>query len=111
LNTLLASSGGIYFGDNLDAQLQLCSSTARSRAKALVTLRFCCQSWSFAFIREGLQKFPIERTRYSQPLPNDTWWHHPKAPHVLPPGPASDPHARCRVRTSDILLVRQALYR
>ena len=92
LNTLLASSGGIYFGDNLDAQLQLCSSTARSRAKALVTLRFCCQSWSFAFIREGLQKFPIERTRYSQPLPNDTWWHHPKAPHVLPPGPASDPH-------------------
>jgi predicted kinase len=92
LQTLLHLSGGIYFGDNLEAQLQLCSPTAKVRAQALTTLRFCCQSWSFAFIREGLQRYPIEHTRYSKPLAGDTWWHHPKAPHVLDPGSAADSH-------------------
>ena len=92
LQTLLHLSGGIYFGDNLEAQLQLCSPTAKVRAQALTTLRFCCQSWSFAFIREGLQRYPIEHTRYSKPLAGDTWWHHPKAPHVLEPGSAADSH-------------------
>ncbi|MFM2079758.1 MAG: hypothetical protein RLZZ124_44 [Cyanobacteriota bacterium] len=92
LQTLLHLSGGIYFGSDLEAQLQLCSASRRQRAKALVTLRFCCQSWSFAFIREGLQRYPIEHTRYSKPLPGDTWWHHPKAPHGLEPGEPSDSH-------------------
>jgi predicted kinase len=92
LQTLLHCSGGIYFGTDLDAQLQLCSPTARVRAKAMTTLRFCCQSWSFAFIREGLQRYPIEHTRYSKPLAGDTWWHHPKAPHVLEPGSPADTH-------------------
>jgi predicted kinase len=92
LETLLFLSGGIYFGDNLDTQLQLCSPTAKVRTKAMQTLRFCCQSWSFAFIREGLQRYPIEHTRYSKPLPGDTWWHHPKAPHVLEPGLPTDTH-------------------
>jgi predicted kinase len=92
VETLLHLSGGIYFGDDLDAQLQLCSPTPKTRAKALVTLRFCCQSWSFAFIREGLQRYPIEHTRYSKALPGDTWWHHPKAPHVLEAGLAADTH-------------------
>ena len=92
LQTLLHLSGGIYFGDNLEAQLQLCSPTTKVRAQALTTLRFCCQSWSFAFIREGLQRYPIEHTRYSKPLAGDTWWHHPKAPHVLEPGSAADSH-------------------
>jgi predicted kinase len=92
LETLLHLSGGIYFGDDLDAQLQLCSSSPKLRAKAMGTLRVSCQSWSFAFIREGLQRYPIEHTRYSKPLPGDTWWHHPKAPHVLEPGSPSDTH-------------------
>ena len=92
LQTLLHLSGGIYFGDNLEAQLQLYSPTAKVRQQALTTLRFCCQSWSFAFIREGLQRYPIEHTRYSQPLAGDTWWHHPKAPHVLEPGSPTDNH-------------------
>jgi hypothetical protein len=92
LQTLLHCSGGIYFGTDLDAQLQLCSPTARVRAKAMTTLRFCCQSWSFAFVREGLQRYPIEQVRYSRRLEGDTWWHHPKAPHPLEPGSASDSH-------------------
>ena len=92
LELLLHHSGGIYFGDDLAAQLRLASPNARIRAKQLVTLRFCCQGWCFAFIREGLQRYPIEHTRLSRPLPGDTWWHHPKAPHVLEPGSPADSH-------------------
>ena len=92
LAVLLHHSGGIYFGDNLEAQLQLSSTSAKTRAKALTTLRFCCQAWCFAFIREGLQRYPIEHTRFSKPLPGDRWWHHPKAPHSLEPGSPADSH-------------------
>ena len=92
LERLLHHSGGIYFGDDLTAQLRLASSTPRLRARQLVTLRFCCQGWAFAFIREGLQRYPIEHTRFSKPLPGEHWWHHPKAPHVLQPGSPSDTH-------------------
>jgi len=92
LELLLHHSGGIYFGDNLEAQLLLCSPNARIRAKQLMTLRFCCQGWCFAFIREGLQRYPIEHTRFSRPLTGDTWWHHPKAPHVLEPASPADTH-------------------
>jgi predicted kinase len=92
LELLLHHSGGIYFGDNLDAQLRLASPNPRLRAKQLITLRFCCQGWCFAFIREGLQRYPIEHTRFSKPLPGEHWWHHPKAPHVLEPGSPADTH-------------------
>jgi predicted kinase len=90
LELLLHHSGGIFFGDDLEAQLRLCH--PRSRDRELRTLRFCCQGWCFAFIREGLQRYPIEHTRLSRPLPGDTWWHHPKAPHVLEPGSPADSH-------------------
>jgi hypothetical protein len=92
LELLLHHSGGIYFGNDLKTQLRLASPNARIRAKQLVTLRFCCQGWCFAFIREGLQRYPIEHTRFSGPLPGEHWWHHPNAPHVLEPGSSSDTH-------------------
>ena len=72
--------------------MAVASASAQRRCQALVTLRFCCAPWAFAFIREGLQRYPIEHTRYSQPLPGERWWHHPQAPHVLPPGDAADTH-------------------
>ena len=92
LELLLHHSGGIYFGHDLKTQLRLASPNARIRAKQLVTLRFCCQGWCFAFIREGLQRYPIEHTRFSRPLPGEHWWHHPNAPHVLEPGSPSETH-------------------
>ena len=92
LELLLHHSGGIYFGNDLKSQLRLASPNARIRARQLVTLRFCCQGWCFAFIREGLQRYPIEHTRFSRPLPGEHWWHHPNAPHVLEPGSPSDTH-------------------
>jgi hypothetical protein len=92
LELLLHHSGGIYFGSDIKSQLQLTSPNAQLRAKQLVTLRFCCQGWCFAFIREGLQRYPIEHTRFSKPLAGELWWHHPNAPHVLEPGSPSDTH-------------------
>ena len=92
LELLLHHSGGIYFGNDLKSQLRLASPNARIRSKQLVTLRFCCQGWCFAFIREGLQRYPIEHTRFSRPLAGEHWWHHANAPHVLKPGSPSDTH-------------------
>jgi hypothetical protein len=92
LELLLHHSGGIYFGQDLQAQLRLASPNARQRARQLVTLRFSAQGWAFAFIREGLQRYPIEHTRFSRPLPGEHWWHHANAPHVLEPGSPSDTH-------------------
>jgi hypothetical protein len=92
LDRLLHHSGGIYFGTDLEQQLAIASPSAARRCQALVTLRFHCAPWAFAFIREGLQRYPIEHTRFSRPLPADSWWHHPSAPHVLPPGPADSSH-------------------
>jgi predicted kinase len=92
LERLLHHSGGVYFGADLEQQLAIASPSAQRRSQALVTLRFCCAPWAFAFIREGLQRYPIEHTRFSKPLPGDSWWHHPKAPHVLEPGSPSNSH-------------------
>jgi len=92
LERLLHHSAGIYFGSDLEQQLAIASPSAQRRSQELVTLRFCCAPWAFAFIREGLQRYPIEHTRFSKPQPADSWWHHPKAPHVLEPGTASDTH-------------------
>jgi predicted kinase len=92
LERLLHHSGGIYFGSDLEQQLAVNSTTAQRRSQALVTLRFCCAPWAFAFIREGLQRYPIEHIRFSKPLPGDNWWHHPKAPHGLEPGAADSSH-------------------
>jgi len=92
LERLLHHSGGIYFGSDLEQQLAIASPSAQRRSQALITLRFCCAPWAFAFISEGLQRYPIEHTRFSRPLPADSWWHHPKAPHVLEPGPVDSSH-------------------
>jgi hypothetical protein len=92
LERLLHHSGGIYFGSDLEQQLAIASPSAQRRSQALTTLRFCCAPWAFAFIREGLQRYPIEHTRFSMPLPGDSWWHHPKAPHLLEPGPSDSSH-------------------
>jgi predicted kinase len=92
MERLLHHSGGIYFGADLEQQRVIASPSAQRRHQALETLRFRCAPWAFAFIREGLQRYPIEHTRFSRPLPGDDWWHHPKAPHVLEPGPADTSH-------------------
>jgi len=89
LDSLLQASGGIYFGDDLAAQLAVAGSNATERRRFLDTIRFRCTPAVFAFLREGLQRFPLAATRLSEPLPADRWWRHPQAPHSLAPLPGS----------------------
>jgi hypothetical protein len=35
-------------------------------------------------------RYPREQVRFSKPLPGDSWWHHPDAPHVLEPNARTD---------------------
>lgn len=92
LERLLHCSGGIYLGEELEQQLAISSPSPQRRSRALGCLRFSCAPWAFAFLREGLQRYPIEHCRFSRPLPGDTWWHHPRAPHLLEPNSAGDSH-------------------
>ena len=92
LERLLHHSGGIHFGDDISAQLALASSSPRARAGVLQTLRFSATPWAFAFLREGMGRYPREQVRFSKPLPGDSWWHHPEAPHVLEPNAPTDSH-------------------
>jgi len=92
LERLLHHSGGIYFGHDLAAQLAIASPSAQRRQRQLRTLRFSCADWAFAFLREGTGRYPLEQTRYSRPRPDDSWWHHPRAPHCLAPNPSGDSH-------------------
>jgi hypothetical protein len=89
LDRVLEASGDIFFGDDLTAQLAVAGSRDNERLPYMPTLRFRCTAAVFAFLREGVQRFPIEATRLSLPLPTDRWWRHSKAPHVLPPLPGN----------------------
>ncbi len=92
LERLLHHSGGIFFGDDIKAQLALASRSPGARAGVLQTLRFSATPWAFAFLREGMGRYPREQVRFSKPLPGDSWWHHPDAPHVLEPNAPTDSH-------------------
>ena len=92
LERLLNHSGGIHFGDDIKAQLALASSSPRARSGVLQTLRFSATPWAFAFLREGMGRYPREQVRFSRPLPGDSWWHHPDAPHLLEPNAPTDSH-------------------
>ncbi len=92
LERLLHHSGGIYFGDDLEAQLALASPSPQLRRSQLETLRFSCAPWAFAVLREGAGRYPLEQTRFSRPLASDRWWHHARAPHVLTPNAQGDSH-------------------
>ena len=92
LERLLQVCGGIHFGDDLEAQLDLASpSAARQRRQLGHTLRFSCQETSFAFVREASGKFPASQTRYSRPLSAQAGWKADRL-HCLVPNPAGDSH-------------------
>ena len=85
LQKLLDQCGGIYFGKDLEAQLDLCSGEPGRQRRRQETLRFRCTPKVFRFLREGVQRFPAGHTRLSMPLPNDTWKHRPNIQGVLEP--------------------------
>lgn len=71
--TLIAATGGIHFGDDLEAQLDLCSGDAVRIAARLDTVLADCQDWVYRFLREGLQRYPEGRMRLAAyPRANDS---------------------------------------
>ena len=82
--------GGLYFGDDIDAQLAVMRidpehvhdlsdrqpdllSESDIRGVCFQMIRFHCTAPVFRLIREEPKRFPAEQTRYSQPLPGDQW--------------------------------------
>ena len=94
LQRLLELCGGIYFGPDLEAQLAITAPAKGGQASGLEhyeRLRFSCIPRVFELIREEPHRFPLEHTRYSKPIPEQsTWQQGPLDP--LEPNPAHDSH-------------------
>jgi len=91
LARLMELSGGIYFGDDAGLQQQLAAATTSELPGLLTTVRFRCTERVYRFLREGLQRYPLNQMRFSKPLPVDRWRQPAKAPLVLKPI-SGDPH-------------------
>jgi predicted kinase len=115
LEQLLHVCGGLWFGNDLTAQLAVMPAeetaadahgTARARAAAAHrtisghpipgrdwydTLRFSCTAQVFQLIREEPNRFPPEHTAYSRPIPGHASWSQGPLD-TLAPNPASDSH-------------------
>ena len=89
LGRLMELSGGIYFGDDPQAQQRLSDATPDELADGLTTVRFRCTPSVYRFLREGLQRYPLSQMRLPRPLPDDHWRHPAAAPVVLEPMPGS----------------------
>ncbi|WP_186586483.1 AAA family ATPase [Synechococcus sp. A15-28] len=87
LTRLMELSGGIYLGKDAASQEQLSTAQPDELAKLLITVRFRCTSRAYNFLREGLQRYPLNQIRMSKPLTSDQWCHRSKAPLVLTPFP------------------------
>ena len=73
LSALIKLSGGIYFGDDVAEQLKLITATEAERGSFLHTVRLRCSPRIYAFLREGLQRYPLSQIRLSRPLKQDQW--------------------------------------
>ena len=88
LERLLHVCGGLWFGNDLDAQLAVMPA---ERTDAYDTLRFSCTPQVFQLIREEPNRFPPEHTAYSRPIPGHSSWSQGPLD-TLAPNPATDSH-------------------
>ena len=94
LERLLHVCGGLWFGNDLDAQLAVMpeeEERAATTTDAYDTLRFSCTPQVFQLIREEPNRFPPEHTAYSRPIPG----HSNRSQGLLDtlaPNPATDSH-------------------
>ena len=88
LERLLHVCGGLWFGNDLDAQLAV---MPQERTDAYDTLRFSCTPQVFQLIREEPNRFPPEHTAYSRPIPGHSSWS-PGPLDRLAPNPATGSH-------------------
>jgi hypothetical protein len=94
LQRLLELCGGLYFGADLQAQLEITAPLKGAGTAGLEhyeQLRFSCTPQVFQLIREEPRRFPPEHTRYSKPIPGQSSWQ-PGPLDQLEPNPSSDSH-------------------
>ncbi|MFM1900437.1 MAG: hypothetical protein RLZZ216_1013 [Cyanobacteriota bacterium] len=94
MKRLLHVCGGLYFGDDIQAQLALMEPRDGLMAGGLEVyerLRFSCTAKVFRLIREEPHRFPLEHTSYSKPLPGEKGWE-PGPLDRLTPNAATDSH-------------------
>jgi len=89
LTRMMERCGGIYFGEDAELQVKLAAADLKDSRHLLVTVRFRCTPFVYRFVREGLQRYPLEQLRLSKPLPGDRWRPPSQAPLVLDPVPDS----------------------
>jgi hypothetical protein len=94
MKRLLHVCGGLYFGDDIQAQLALMEPRDGLKAGGLEVyerLRFSCTAKVFRLIREEPHRFPLEHTSYSKPLPGEKSWESGPLDR-LSPNAATDSH-------------------
>lgn len=96
LTRLLHVCGGLYFGQELEAQLAIMPAEPPGRSAIpgrewFETLRFSCTPHVFALIHEEPNHFPPEHTAYSRPIEGQSWWSQGQLD-TLAPNPAGDSH-------------------
>jgi predicted kinase len=83
LQRLLHVCGGLYFGESIDDQLAvMTTSTSRRLQPPWNVLRFSCTPRVFELIREEPHRFPLEHTSYANPVPGTS---HPHAVEIRLP--------------------------
>lgn len=87
LRRLLEVCGGLYFGNDIEAQLALMQGSQEHYER----LRFSCTTPVFKLIREEPRRFPLEHTSYSRPIAGLSDWQEGPLDQ-LQPNAASDSH-------------------
>ena len=79
LNQLMSKSGGIYFGEDSKLQkLIFNAKTDKDIEELFIKVRFLASEKIYKFMREGLQRYPLNQIKMSKPFKNDIW--------KIPPG-------------------------
>ena len=85
LNRLMEISGGIYFGNDVEMQYEFTELQSPELEKKMTTLKFRSTEGIYKYLREGLQRYPINQLRLSKPMKGDKWKQPIKEPFVLNP--------------------------
>ena len=94
LQRLLELCGGIYFGTDLQAQLEITAplkGAGTAGKEYYERLSFSCTPRVFQLIREEPRRFPPEQTRYSKPIAGLSSWQQGPLDQ-LEPNPSTDSH-------------------
>ena len=86
LNRLMEISGGIYFGNDVEMQYDFTELQSPELEKKMTTLRFRSTEEIYKYLREGLQRYPMNQLRLSKQMKGDKWKQPKKGrPFVLDP--------------------------